>query len=103
MGEAGPTAFAVVEKVNAEAEVRWSAADSACALAIGTDGLRRRRCRRYWFMGGRRIEQRVHRRPLPRFSRGAVSGRRCDANPLALAERGVSGWAGRGRPVSVQG
>jgi hypothetical protein len=29
MGEAGPTAFVVVEKANPEAEVRWLAADSA--------------------------------------------------------------------------
>ena len=37
MGEAGPTAVAVVEKADPEAEPRWGgAADSACALAIGT-------------------------------------------------------------------
>jgi hypothetical protein len=33
MGEAGPTAVAVVEKADPKAERRWSAADSACALA----------------------------------------------------------------------
>jgi hypothetical protein len=65
MGEAGPTAVAVVEKADPEAEPRWGAADSACALAIGTDGRRRRRCRRCRFMEGRRIEQRSHRRPCP--------------------------------------
>ena len=70
MGEAGRTALAVVEKANPEAEQRWSAADSACALAIGTDGRRRRGCRRWWFMGGRRIEQRLHLSPLPQFQPG---------------------------------
>jgi hypothetical protein len=64
MGDAGPTAEAVVEKANPEAERRWSAANSACALAIGTDGRRHRGCRRCGFMGGRRIEQRSHRRAL---------------------------------------
>jgi hypothetical protein len=64
MGEAGPTTLAVVEKANPEAERRWSAADSACALAIGTDGRRHRGCWRCSFMGGRRIEQRSHARAL---------------------------------------
>ncbi|MGA7522901.1 MAG: hypothetical protein WBW84_10490 [Acidobacteriaceae bacterium] len=64
MGEAGPTAFAVVEKANPEAERRWSATDCACALAIGTDGRRRWGCRRSRLMQGRRIEQRSHRRAL---------------------------------------
>jgi hypothetical protein len=64
MEEAGPTALAVVEKANPEAERRWSATDCACPLAIGTDGRRRRGYRFRWFMGGRRIEQRSHRRAL---------------------------------------
>ena len=42
-------------------------------------------------------------RPLPRFSRGGASGRRCDVSPLALVERGFSGWVGRGKRASVQG
>ena len=41
--------------------------------------------------------------PPCRFNRGDASGRRCDVSPLALVERGVWGWAGRGRRVSVQG
>jgi hypothetical protein len=66
MDEAGPTALAVVEKRGPEAERRWSAADGACALAIGTDGRRNRGDRRWRFMGGRRIEQRSHQRaPRP--------------------------------------
>ena len=65
-GRSRPNGLTVVEKANSEAERRCSAADSACALAIGTDGRRHRGCRRWWFMGGRRIELRSHRRvPCP--------------------------------------